>query len=560
MTDAFGLADRFVEEVASLTPVLATNLGVPGHDHEWGESLSLRGFEELAALARRYRPEFEKFLDDPDPKQRLAARVTVGSIDERLVSFEEGDHFLSLRHLASSFHSISTVFTIMPTKTGEHWDAICSRLETIDKAYGDYRELLDVGRQRKVTVARRQVRSVSEQAAHLAGKDSAFLKILDTAESSRVLSERLERAVDHAREQAGAFSRWLIDSYLPDAVEEDGVGEEVYRRNADRLVGLTIDPKEAYGWGWDELNRLFGEMKRVGDRIVPGATVEEVRDHLESDPAEQAHSPEALVEYVTTLLEQAVTDLAGSHFDVPEGIRPLTVQIAPPGGPLSAYYIAPSEDLTRPGGVWYSIGDQTVFPKYQHTSTAYHEGFPGHHLQIATVKYRKDDLSRTQRSLTWYPGYSEGWGMYAEVLMGELGYLEDPKNYFGMLAKQAYRAARVVVDIGLHLGLRIDPSSAVAPGEIWGFDTAIETMKVYGFQTPSEAEAEVLRYLGWPAQAPTYKLGEREILSIRQENRDRLGSDFDLRKFHATVINNGSMRLDLLRQVVAEQLSPSSPE
>src|SRR5690606_31943143 len=148
----------------------------------------------------------------------------------------------------------------------------------------------------------------------------------------------------------------------------------------------------------------------------------------------------------------------------------------------------------------------------------------------------------------------EGWGMYAEVLMGELGYLEDPRAYFGMLAKQAYRAARVVVDIGLHLGLRIDPSSTVAPGERWDFDAAVKTMEVYGFQTPPEAEAEVLRYLGWPAQAPTYKLGEKEILSIRQENLDRLGSKFDLKKFHATVINNGSMRLDLLREVVAEQM------
>ena len=249
-----------------------------------------------------------------------------------------------------------------------------------------------------------------------------------------------------------------------------------------------------------------------------------------------------------------VDDLAGTHFEVPDVIRPLTVQVAPPGGPRSVYYIRPSEDFTRPGGVWYSLGGETLFPLYQHTSTAYHEGVPGHHLQNATAMYRKDELSRAQRLLTWYPGYGEGWGMYAEVLMGELGYLEDPKHYFGMLAKQMYRAARVVVDIGLHLGLAIDASSSVAPGEPWSFESAIEFMRVYGFQTRDDSEAEVLRYLGWPAQAISYKLGEREMLRIRQETKDRLGPGFDLRQFHATILNHGAMRFDSLREMVGEVL------
>ncbi len=550
MANAFDLAHRYVEEAAEISPVMATFLGIPGKNHEWGEALSLAGVEAMAELSRQYRSQFAEHLANPDRRQSLAARVTIGSIDERLASYEAGDHFLDLRHLGSSFHQIPRVFDMMPTSTGEQWSAIVSRLATIDKPFDDYRHRLDEGRRRGITVSKRQVRSVAEQAGHLAGEASAFLELLAKAGDHR--DRTLEDAVDHARSEAAGFSRWLVEIYLPDAGDADGVGEDVYRREADRLVGLSVDPAEAYEWGWEELGRLFSEMERIGQEILPGAPLSEVRHHLETDPSGLVDSHEGLVEFVTGVLARAVDELAGHHFDVPDQIRPLTVQIAPAGSPLGAYYTPPSEDFSRPGGVWYSVGDEKVFPTYKHVSTAYHEGFPGHHLQIATVKHRKDDLSRTQRSMTWYPGYSEGWGMYAEVLMGELGYLENPAHYFGMLTKQAYRAARVVVDIGIHLGLRVPNNAVVAPGEKWRFETAVEAMQEYGFQSPAQAEAEVLRYLGWPAQAISYKLGEREILSIREAERSRLGAAFDLRAFHSAIINNGSMRLDLLREVVSE--------
>jgi uncharacterized protein (DUF885 family) len=554
VSTAFEVSDRYVDDMVEMVPPWATMLGVPGHDHEWGESFSLQGIEALNQLNLRYRGLLQPHLSDPDSKQRLAARVNLGSIEERIEGYEAGDDFRELRHMASPFHQIGAVFDVMPGETDEQWSAIVSRLETIDKPYRDYRDTLDEGRRRSMTVARRQVESVIDQASQLAGPESGYLALLGRAEASGHREGRLEKAIDHARHSVGEFGDWLHRVYLPDAVEEDGVGEDVYRRAANQLVGMAIDPAEAYAWGWEELHRLIAEMERVGEEILPGAGWAGVRQHLESDPAGLAQSPEALVAYVTEILEQAVDDLAGTHFEVPDVIRPITVKIAPPGGPRAVYYIRPSEDFSRPGGVWYSLGGETLFPLYQHTSTAYHEAFPGHHLQIATAMYHKEDLSRAQRVATWYPGYGEGWGMYAEVLMGELGYLEDPKHYFGMLAKQMYRAARVVVDIGLHTGARVDPSSTISPGEKWGFEQAVEFMRVYGFQTAGDAEAEVLRYLGWPGQAISYKLGEREMLRIREETKQRKGPEFDLKTFHATLLDHGSMRFDTLRATLSEIL------
>lgn len=529
-------------------------MGVPGHDHRWGDH-GLTGLEAINELQGTFHAELEPHIDSADPRDRLAARVAARSVGESLESHEAGDHFRDLRHLGSPFHRIRQVFDVMPDETAEHWSNIVSRLETIDQPYDQYLERLMGGAERGITVARRQVRSIIAQAEKLAGEDSAFESIVAKAVTAGQLTKRVEEAIVHARASAGRFAEGLEKRYLPMAVDEDPVGEEVYRRMADRMVGMSVDPDEAYSWGWEEFHRLHEAMAEVGDRILPDATFDEVKEHLETAPEGLAHSRDELVETVDRILTEAVGRLSGEHFEVPEEIRPLTVNIAPPGGPLGVYYLAPSEDFSRPGGVWYSIGDQTEFPLYQHVSTAYHEGFPGHHLQIATARYHREDLSRVQRNLIFYPGYSEGWAMYAEVLMGELGYLDDPRYEFGMLAKQMYRASRIVVDIGLHLEKPIATTSPIDPGGAWTLDNATRFMEAYGFRTPAQAEAEVLRYLGWPGQAIAYKLGEREILSIREEAERRLGSRFDLKGFHASVIENGPMGLDQLREVVASSVS-----
>jgi uncharacterized protein (DUF885 family) len=557
MSDVFEVADRFVDELCEMRPIFATFIGVEGHDDEWGDT-GLAGIEAQKDFGLRYRDLFAAHLDETEFLNRLAARVTLGTIEERLASYDAGDHFRDLRHMGCTFHQLRNTFDVMPTETAEHWDNIISRLDNLGKAYDGYMEVLDEGRRRGVTVAGRQAESVARQAEALAGDASSYLLLLQKARKTDNQSDRLEAAIDEGRAQAARFSEWLTDVYLPDSAEEEAAGRELYMRSADEMVGMAVDPEEAYRWGWDEFHRILDEMSEVGERIAPGSSFEEVKEHLETDPETTVDSRDELVDFVSELLAGAVDDLAGTHFEVPDPIRPITVQIAPPGGPLGVYYVAPSEDFSRPGGVWYAIGDQTRFPLYQHVSTAYHEGFPGHHLQIATARYRSDRLSRAHRLLTWYPGYGEGWAMYAEVLMGELGYLDDPRYHFGMLAKQMYRAARVVVDIGLHLKKQIAGTSPLSPGESWSFDIAVEFMRIYGFRTPAQAEAEVLRYLGWPGQAIAYKLGERELLSIREEARQRLGADFDLKAFHGSILNHGTMRLDMLGEISEELLDEGS--
>lgn len=551
----FELADRYVTDACLESPVLATGLGVPGSDGEWGADVGLSAVHRRQEQVDRYLPLITPHLNHADPTERLAAKVMHASLLESQASLDSGDHFRSLRHLGSPFHRIRSVFDQMDSTSAAGAKDIVSRLAAIERPVLDYRDLLDAGVDTGNVAAQRQVRSILAQIERMSGPSGSLEEIATKVRNAGIDEPGLDLAVEHAKSVYREFADWLEANYLPHAGEDDAVGRDVYIRAADTLVGLAVDPVEAYAWGWTEFRRLLSEMQQTAEEIIPGAGVLEVKEFLETDPSVTVKGTGDLLRFVAETLDRAVDELSGTHFAVPDAIRPLTVQLAPTGSPLGVYYVRPSEDLSRPGGVWYSIGEQEVFPLYQHVSTAYHEGFPGHHLQIATAMHRSEELSRFQRLMTWYPGYGEGWAMYAEVLMGELGYLDNPQHYFGMLAKQMYRASRVVVDIGLHLEKGIPESAPIAAGEQWSFDIAVEYMTVYGFRTPAQARDEVLRYLGWPGQAIAYKLGEQEILSIRDEAKRLMGDEFDLRPFHQAVLGHGAMRLDLLRDVVMDHLT-----
>jgi uncharacterized protein (DUF885 family) len=551
----FELSERLVEDMIELNPLVATHLGLPGRNHLWPD-MGMEGVEANAELIRRYLSEFSVHLEHEDPWQRLAAVVAHDYLSELDRAHEARDYFYDVSHMACSFDAARAAFDIMPTGDQRAWEDICVRLESLGVAFAGYQDKLRAGVEAGMVSAKRQVSSVIHQADELAGEGSALLQLAERAAKGGFgdIAERLGEAIRTARRASGELATFLRTQYLPHAPEEDGVGEERYRRAADGFLGLDIDPREVYDWGWRELRRIRIEMERVSQEIEPGASVDEVARLLETDPERQAPNRAAFVDFVLDRQRKAVADLDGPHFDVPDEIRDVTVQIAPPGGALGAYYVPPTEDFTtRKGGIWYSMAPEDgPIPLYQEVSTAYHEGFPGHHLQVALVMTMRDRLSRFHRSLLWYSGFGEGWALYTERLMNELGYFEKPDYVFGMLATHVFRASRVVVDIGCHLGYAIPDDAPLHAGEPWNFETAVDFMHEVGMQPHDYAESEVQRYLGWPGQAISYKVGEREILSLREEVEQREGDDFSLKDFHHRVLGHGEMRLERLRQIVLE--------
>jgi uncharacterized protein (DUF885 family) len=254
------------------------------------------------------------------------------------------------------------------------------------------------------------------------------------------------------------------------------------------------------------------------------------------------------------LSDRTVAELNGVHFDIAEPIRRLECRIAPTkdGG---IYYTGPSEDFSRPGRMWWSVPEGVEdFSTWQETTTVFHEGVPGHHLQIAQAVYRHEVLNRWQRLLCWVSGHGEGWALYAELLMADLGFLDDPGDRLGMLDGQATRAARVVVDIGVHLALDVPDDlvrrDGLAPGP-WTYDSVYAFMRKHTRMPDETLRFEVDRYLGWPGQAPSYKIGERIWLAARDDARTRKGDAFDLKEFHRAALDLGALGLDPLRHALA---------
>lgn len=321
-------------------------------------------------------------------------------------------------------------------------------------------------------------------------------------------------------------------------------------RASRRFLGAAVDLEETYAWGVAELDRIIAEQEAVAEQIKPGATIEEAKKALDDDPARQLRGTDELRAWMQGLSNRAVADLADTHFEIAEPMRQLECMIAPThdGG---IYYTAPSDDFSRPGRMWWSVPEgEDSFTTWSETTTVYHEGVPGHHLQCATAVYRRELLNRWRRLICWVSGHGEGWALYAERLMDELGYLSDPGDRMGMLDAQRMRAARVVFDIGVHLELGVP--------ERWGSGTwtpekGYEFLRKNLAISEGQLDFEYNRYLGWPGQAPSYKVGQRLWEQIRADLAERArseGREFDLKEFHTGALNLGSVGLDTLRRAL----------
>lgn len=547
MSTPFEISDRLTEKWADLAPISATLYGISGRDHLYGD-LSPKVNSDLETLFRETREAMAAHLDHPDAVQAFAARVTIDYLDERIRELDSKQWRRDMNHIASPFQNIRDVFDVMPRVTPEDWENVVARLRGYPALLEGYQESLALGVEAGDTVAARQVRSVIEQVEAAASDDSRFTAFPEQAAKAGADAGVVEAAVNVAQAACDRFARWLREVYLPAAREEDPVGREEYLRGVDRWLGMDLDLEETYQWGWSEVHRIRDEMEATAKEIDPGVTIAEVIELLETDPARSAGTRDEFVVFVSDLQHAAIGQLAGEHFDVPDELKTVTVNIAPPGGSLGAWYQSPSEDFSRPGSIWYAPGERERLPYWQEVTTAYHEGFPGHHLQVGTEVLQREKLSRFHRNVIFYSGSAEGWALYAERLMDELGFFEKPEYRLGLLASQLFRSVRVVVDIGCHLEFEIPHDAPLHAGEVWDYDKAVDYLEQVGLQARDIAESEVTRYLGWWGQAISYKVGEREILRIRESAR--ASDDFDLAEFHRRVLEIGTVRLDLLREMM----------
>ncbi|MGP4017254.1 DUF885 domain-containing protein [Saccharopolyspora sp. 5N708] len=544
------ISDQFVDELVALDPIAGTYLGVPGREEELTD-YSPDGHQARAELARRSLAAVQA-AEPVDDSQRIAQAVFAERVGLDLELHEIGADMASLNVIASPAQELRQVFDLMPTETPEQWRTIAHRLSAMPEAVQGLRAgLLAAAGDGNVSAAR-QVSKVAEQCDTWSGRGGQSFFAAMVARAGGVdesLRRDLDTAAKAASEAYAGLADFLRSELLPKAPQKDAVGEQRYRLWSRYFTGARLDLYEAYEWGWQEFSGIEAEMKRIANRIKSGATLAEAAAVLDADPRYQVHGQDAFQAWMQGLSDQALQDLRGTHFEIPDPLMRLECRIAPPGGGVGAYYTGPTDDFARPGRMWWSVpADRQDFPTWREVSTVYHEGVPGHHLQVATSVHEAQRLNKFQRLACFVSGHGEGWALYAERLMRELGYLEDDGDLLGMLNDQLFRAARVVVDIGMHLELAIPAGTGFHEGERWTPELGLEFMLSRTITDPAQVRDEIDRYLGWPGQAPSYKLGERLWRAARDEAKQRHGAAFNMREFHTEALKMGGMGLDTLRE------------
>ncbi|MFD5704426.1 DUF885 domain-containing protein [Streptomyces lasiicapitis] len=542
------VADAYVDELIALDPVIGTELGVKESSGKLPD-LSPAGLDALAALARDTLARLDEAETRPGADsdvERRCARLLRERLTAELAVHDADEGLRAVGNLHTRPHAVREIFTLTPMETDEDWAAIAERLRAVPAAYEGYRASLELGLERELFGAPRPTATFIEQLTQWAGVDGGpgwFEEF--AAEGPRALRSDLDAAAKAATGAVVALRDWMRDVYAP-AVEgaSDVVGRERYARMSRHFNGTDLDLDEAYAYGWAEYHRLLGEMRAEAEKILPGAATPWVAlAHVDEHGARIEGVDEAR-QWLQDLMDEAIEALDGTHFELAERVRKVESRIAPPGGAAAPYYTGPSEDFSRPGRTWLPTMGETSFPVYDLVSTWYHEGVPGHHLQIAQWAHVAESLSRYQATVGIVSANAEGWALYAERLMDELGFLTDPERRLGYLDAQMMRALRVIVDIGMHLELEIPADSPFHPGERWTVDLAQEFYGAHCSRPADYVESEMTRYLTMPGQAIGYKLGERAWLLGRENARQRHGDAFDAKAWHMAALSQGSLGLD----------------
>lgn len=543
------VADAYVDDLVALDPVTGTYLGVKESSSRLPDT-SPAGQEARAELIRTTLARLDEAERRPGADsdvERRCARLLRERLSAELAVHEADEGLRAVGNMVTPPHEVREVFTITPAETEEDWAAIAERLRAVPAAYAGYRASLALGLERKLHAGPRPTATFIGQLTEWADTDGSGRGWFEdfAAAGPDTLRAELDEAARAATRAVVELRDWMRDVYAP-AVEDapNTVGRERYGRLVRYFTGSDLDLDEAYAYGWAEFHRLLGEMRQEAAKILPGArTPWEALAHLD-EHGRHIEGVDEVRAWLQSLMDEAIEALDGTHFDLAEPVRRVESCIAPPGGAAAPYYSAPTEDFSRPGRTWLPTMGATRFPVYDLVSTWYHEGVPGHHLQLAQWVYVKDDLSRYQATIGGVSANAEGWALYAERLMDELGFLKDAEERLGYLDAQMMRAARVIVDIGMHLELEIPADSPFHPGERWTVELAQEFFGAHSSRPADFVESELTRYLTMPGQAIGYKLGERAWLLGRENARRRHGDAFDAKAWHMAALSQGSLGLD----------------
>jgi uncharacterized protein (DUF885 family) len=550
-TPVNALADRFWEGVLELNPTLATTYG----DNRYADRLEDPGPEGRAkarALLERTLADAQAIDPDGLPLEDRITRDMLIVIGE--LGIEEDDQRIHELRVVDQMGGPQTLLPqltqFQPADTPDGLAAFLARLEAYPAYMAANAQILRDGLTSGLTAPRIVAERTIAQVERLLEVpiDQAVIPAMATV-ASDADRERIRDAVrDHVYPADQAFLDALRGDYLAATREDPGLwsapnGEQLYRTAIRAYTTLELDPREVHEIGMEELREIEAERRKIADAAGFGPDTKAYRASLQGDPANIPSTREALVERATEDIERGLAAAPAYFGRLPRAgceVRPVE-EYKERDAPF-AYYFPPNVDGSRPGIYYVNAYDLPSRTFTALATTTYHEAVPGHHFQIA-LEMENENLITFRRLGSRMVGgaYVEGWGLYSERLADEMGLYRSEGERFGMLDAMAWRAARLVVDTGLH-ALR------------WTRQQSIDFLREAGL-TETNAVIETDRYICWPGQALTYKIGQREIERLRHELEARDGSRFDLRAFHDAVLGHGSLPLATLSRELPNWLA-----
>jgi len=464
--------------------------------------------------------------------------------DEEAADFKEWEMPLNqMSGIHTAYARLAPQLSFVTVKDYDDWIA---RLHQIPKAFDQVSANMAIGMEDHRVPPRYLLEKALDQVKQLAGQKpeesplalplKSFPASIQPAERERIKAEMLEAIGKEALPAYLRFARFLEVSYIPAGREQPGVsslpdGAKYYAFQIRRITTTGLTAGQIHQIGLDEVRRDEAEMLAIAQKLG-FADLASFRASLKANPKLHPATREALLEayrgYLTPMqakLPQLFGRLPKAPFEVAAVPDYLEKNSAP------AYYEAGAPDGSRPGRLFINTYDPTKRNLFEVEDIAYHEGLPGHHLQIS-IAQELDGLP-TFRKYQGYTAYVEGWGLYSERLGKEVGLYQDPYSDYGRLEGDIWRAIRLVVDTGVH-------------SQRWSRQQMVDYFHDHSAIDETSIQAEVDRYIAWPGQALAYKIGQLKILELRERAKAALGGRFDLRAFHGQVLDSGALPLDVL--------------
>jgi uncharacterized protein (DUF885 family) len=527
-------------------PEFASTLGDSRYNDQIGD-YSIKAVNDALAREENYLTQLASIdptglTDDEKTSRELLLRQFAE--DQEAAIFKEWE--MPLNQMGGIHTTYPRLVAQLSFTTVKDYDDWIARLHAIPKAFEQVTENMSIGIEDHrvppkylLSKALDQVKQLATQKPEdspLALPLKSFPASIKPAEQERIKTETLDAIAKQVQPAYLRFARFLEASYIPAGREQPGIsaipgGAKYYQFRIRRTTTTDLTADQIHQIGLDEVKRDEAEMLVIAQKLG-FADLKTFRASFKANPKLHPTSPETLLAayrgYLTPMqakLPQLFGRLPKAPFEVVAVPEFLEKTSAP------AYYEAGTPDGSRPGRLFIDTYNATDRNLYSVESIAYHEGLPGHHLQISIAQ--EQEGVPTFRKHEFYTAYTEGWGLYSERLGKDVGFYQDPYSDYGRLEADIWRAIRLVVDTGVH-------------SQHWTRQQMVDYFHDHSAIDEPSIQAEVDRYIAWPGQALAYKIGQLKILALRDRAKTALGDKFDIRVFHDQVIDSGALPLDLL--------------